>query len=131
MGDFMAKEKDRKPKSSRHKRPFRSRAFTSYKHFEKAQFNWSALREVLGALLLLAGMVFLFVLFVSVPLIIGRRYGPGWGVLISLMEFPVLALLGVRPGPGVIHGAFSIVITFMIFVVACITTVAYVKSLFR
>jgi hypothetical protein len=140
----MAKEKVGKPKRSRRNRTFPSRVFMTRTRvtlarfdfitkarYQLARFDWLALRDNLSGLLLLALMVFLLILFCTVPLFVGRRYGHGWGILISLLEFPLLSLLGIRPQPGLIQGAFCVVMVGLIFWTACLETIAFVISLFH
>jgi hypothetical protein len=48
--------------------------------------------------------VFLFSLFTIAPLRVGAIYGPGWGVLVALLGFPIWGTLGVAPRH---NGCFS------------------------
>jgi len=65
-----------------------------------ARYDWGPLRDTLELCLKLAWVVFLFGLFVFAPPTIGRIYGPGWGVLVALLGFPIWATLGIGPRPG-------------------------------
>lgn len=87
--------------------------------------------EVLGAVLSLVWMSFVCGLFLVVSMIVGKRYGPGWGALTSLAEFPIANLLGVKPMPGVVQGAFCIVLNLSLFFLCLLQTLEFVRSLFR
>jgi len=106
--------RNRKKKSRlRRKHTFPSRVFMTTSRVKMARFDfvtkarltltrfdWSELRDNLELLLKLAWIVFLYGFFVCAPLTIGKIYGPGWGVLVALLGFPIWGIVGVAPRPG-------------------------------
>lgn len=69
---------------------------------------------------------------------LSHRFYGGWkemwfgmGALTSLLELPVANLLGVKPMPGVVQGAFCVVLNLALLCLCAMQTLAFVKSLFR
>ena len=122
----MAAHNPKRTKRTGRKLPCRPR-----KNVKKALLDWSALRDIGRSFLVLAWIVFLFGFFVIAPMTIGKIYGPGWGVLISLLGIPIWATVGVGPMPGLLSGFIWTAGHSVILASIFIATLQFVKSLIR
>ncbi|MCW3054204.1 MAG: hypothetical protein JWN14_3374 [Chthonomonadales bacterium] len=87
--------------------------------------------DIIKGLGMLALMGCVCVLFLFVPMTIGRIYGHGWGALTALTELSLMARLGIRPMPGFVQGAFCIVLTLVLLAFTFMEGGAFVLSLFH
>jgi len=92
---------------------------------------WSDVRDCLTSLFVFAWFVFLLCAFVVLPDVVTMILGPGWGLLVALMAFPVWARWGARPCPGLLDGLICISGYFEIIAIVVVHLILFVQSIFR
>lgn len=82
--------------AKKRKKRNRSRRIRPDQRSKKTRSNWRALWYKWEGVLVVVWVIFLYVCFLSVPSLVGRHYGHGWGIVAALAGVPTWATLGIR-----------------------------------
>jgi hypothetical protein len=75
---------------------------------EPTKQRFSLIRDILRSVAILTfWLAVLFSVF-AIATLVCIIYGPGWGLLVSILGFPVWKYLGARPCPGFADGCMCI-----------------------